>query len=162
MSARKGLIFTEREIRFLRELVRARVDFMIVGLSAAALQGAAVVTQDIDLWFKDLEDPRIRKALKKVGATYLPPIGDNPPVFVGDNVELFDIVLSMHGLGEFDKERKAAIRIPLGPFKVPVLPIERILRSKQALRRPKDRLYLRVLGDTLRTIKASKSRCNKG
>ena len=41
---------TERELRFLRELVRHNVRFLIVGLSAAALQGAPVVTQDVDLW----------------------------------------------------------------------------------------------------------------
>ena len=41
---RKDLIFDDREAEFLRELVRQKVDFMIVGLSAAALQGAPVVT----------------------------------------------------------------------------------------------------------------------
>ena len=121
---------------------------MVVGLSAAALQGAPVVTQDVDLWFRDLASARIRKALKKVGASYLPPTGDNPPVFVGDAVELFDIVTHMHGLGEFGEERKYSVRIPLGSFKVPVLSLERIIRSKRALGRPKDRLYIRVLADT--------------
>ncbi|MBI4324951.1 MAG: hypothetical protein HY674_06770 [Chloroflexi bacterium] len=47
------------ELRFLRALLRRKVRFMVVGLSAAALQGAPVVTQDVDLWFKDLSDPRI-------------------------------------------------------------------------------------------------------
>ena len=53
---RKNLIFDDKEVAFLRELKRRKVQFMIVGLSAAALQGAPVVTQDIDLWFRDLED----------------------------------------------------------------------------------------------------------
>jgi hypothetical protein len=61
------LPFTERELRFLRELVRCDVRFLIVGLSAAALQGAPVVTQDVDLWFASLEDPRLREALRRVG-----------------------------------------------------------------------------------------------
>ena len=43
-----SLIFGDREAEFLKELVRQKVEFMIVGLSAAALQGAPVVTQDID------------------------------------------------------------------------------------------------------------------
>lgn len=70
---RKDLIFGDGEAEFLRELVRQKVDFMIVGLSAAALQGAPVVTQDIDLWFHNLSDPRIRTALDKVDAIYVPP-----------------------------------------------------------------------------------------
>lgn len=67
---RKDLIFSDQEAEFLRELVRQNVDFMIVGLSAAALQGAPVVTQDVDLWFNNLEDPGIRKALHKVHGSY--------------------------------------------------------------------------------------------
>ena len=67
------LIFGDREIEFLKELVRQKVEFMIVGLSAAALQGAPVVTQDIDLWFRRLPDPGIEKALKKFNGSYIPP-----------------------------------------------------------------------------------------
>ena len=62
-------IFTEKELAFLRELVRQRVAFMVVGLSAAALQGAPAVTQDIDLWFKDLADPKLKKALDRVAVS---------------------------------------------------------------------------------------------
>lgn len=40
------LPFSENEIRLLCSLLRHKVRFMIVGLSAATLQGAPVVTQD--------------------------------------------------------------------------------------------------------------------
>ncbi len=158
MSARKSLIFARDEVRFLRELARERVEFMVVGLSAAALQGAPVVTQDVDLWFKDIENPRIKRALRKVGGAYVPPIANNPPVFTGKAVELFDIVMHMHGLGDFEDEWRHVLRIPLDGFKVPVLPLERIIASKKALGRPKDRLVLRVLADTQRTISHRSSR----
>jgi hypothetical protein len=151
---RKNLIFAKGEIRFLRELARTKVDFMIVGLSAAALQGAPVVTQDVDLWFRDLDDPRIRKALRKVGAVFVPPMEDDPPVFAGNAVELFDIVTHMHGLGSFEEERRHAVRIPLGGFRLAVLPLERIIASKRTLGRPKDKLVLPVLADVQRTVKA--------
>ena len=100
----KNLIFTENEAEFLKELVRQKVDFMVVGLSAAALQGAPVVTQDVDLWFGDLSDPGIKKALKKVKGSYVPPSTNNPPLFTGKAVKLFDIVVHMHGLNNFEKE----------------------------------------------------------
>jgi hypothetical protein len=145
----KNLIFTEKEAEFLRELVRQKVDFMIVGLSAAALQGAPVVTQDVDLWFKDLDQPGIRKALKKVGGSYIPPIALNPPMFEGASVALFDIVVHMHGLAEFDDEKRRSIRIPLGRVKVAVLALEQIIRSKKATGREKDKLVLPVLLDVL-------------
>ena len=68
-------LFSEAEARFLRALTDEGVEFLVVGLSAAALQGAPAVTQDIDLWFRDLTDPGIRKALRRVGGTYVSPTG---------------------------------------------------------------------------------------
>ncbi len=41
------LPFSENEIRLLGALLKHKVRFMVVGLSAATLQGAPVVTQDV-------------------------------------------------------------------------------------------------------------------
>lgn len=153
-----NLIFTNKEAAFIEELVALGVDFMIVGLSAAALQGAPVVTQDVDLWFKNIEDPGIRKALRKVGGTYIPPIKMNPPMFAGKAVNLFDIVVHMHGLETFDKEMKHCLWIPLRGSKVPVLSLERIIKSKKTAGRLKDKLVLPVLSDALLAIKARKKK----
>jgi len=151
---RKDLIFSDQEAEFLRELVRQNVDFMIVGLSAAALQGAPVVTQGVDLWFNNLEDPGIKSALKKVHGSYIPPIAMNPPMFDGDAVNLFDIVMHMHGLSDFKEEQKNTIKVPLGRVKVAVLKLERIIESKKATGREKDKLVLPVLSDALKTIQS--------
>jgi hypothetical protein len=139
-------------MEFLKELVRQKVEFMIVGLSAAALQGAPVVTQDIDLWFRKLPDPGLERALKKVRGAYVPPTARTAPMLAGKGIELFDIVLTMDGLGEFDEEKKHAIKVPLGRTKVLVLKLERIIASKEAAGREKDRLVLKVLSDALQTI----------
>jgi hypothetical protein len=40
---------SESELRLLASLLRHRIRFLVVGLSATALQGAPVVTEDIDL-----------------------------------------------------------------------------------------------------------------
>lgn len=149
----KNLIFTEKEALFLRELRKQKVEFIIVGLSAAALQGAPVVTQDVDLWFKDLNDPGLKKVLKKVGAAYVPPSAHNPPLFAGDAVNLFDIVVHMHGLESFEQEKKNTLTIALGKIKVLVLSLERIIKSKKATGRQKDKIVLPVLKDALIAIK---------
>lgn len=145
-------IFTEKEISFLRELVRHKVPFMIVGLSAATLQGAPVVTQDVDLWFQRLDHPGIKKALKKCGGTYIPPIGLNPPMFAGGNLELFDIVMYMHGLEDFQAELAHALDVDLAQVQVKVLGLRRIIDSKVAANRAKDKLVLPVLKDALRAV----------
>ncbi|MCX5754161.1 MAG: hypothetical protein NTW97_11070 [Candidatus Krumholzibacteria bacterium] len=146
-------IFGDRETEFLKELVRQKVEFMVVGLSAAALQGAPVVTQDIDLWFRSLPDPGIERALQKIHGSYVPPTASTGPMFAGKGIELFDIVLRMDGLGDFDEEKKNAIRVPLGRIKVLVLNLERIIASKKAAGRKKDKIVLKVLADSLKTIR---------
>lgn len=142
-------ILTARELSFLKALVREEVPFMIVGLSAAALQGAPVVTVDVGLWFRDLSDPGLQVALREVGGVYIPPIGQNPPAFAGDAVKLFDIVVHMHGLGSFDAELAGARKIRIDRTNVHVLPLKRIIRSKEAIGREKDRLVIPVLKDAL-------------
>ena len=149
-------IFTGKEVSFLKALHEQRVDFMIVGAAAAALQGAPIVTQDIDLWFRDLADPALRKAVAKVGGAIVPSIGLHPPTFAGGAVELFDIVLTMHGLGSFDEETKNSVLIDLGGLHVRILALDRIIKSKETVGRPKDILTLPVLKDALATIKKKK------
>jgi hypothetical protein len=155
------LPFSESEVRFLRALLQHKVRFMVVGLSAAALQGAPVVTQDVDLWFDDLNDPGIHEALREVGAAYVPPLHMNPPMFAGGGIGLFDIVLTMHGLGDFDNELPNCIDIALGRQRLKVLSLARILASKRAANRAKDRLTIPVLEDALAAAEAIKSRKRK-
>jgi hypothetical protein len=144
-------IFSSKEQAFLRALVDNNVEFMLVGLSAATLQGAPVVTQDIDLWFKDLNDPAFHRSIQEVDGTYIPPFQHHPPALVGASLELFDIVTHMTGLGSFDEERNFCVLIPFEGFNAPVLTLERIIQSKRAANRKKDQLVLAVLEDVLLT-----------
>jgi hypothetical protein len=149
-------LLTGKEARFLQALVDEGVEFLVVGLAAAALQGAPAVTQDIDLWFRDLSDPALQRALRRVGAIYLPPSLQNPPLLAGGDAGLFDVVVKMDGLGSFAQEARRALRIPLGAFEVRVLPLVRIIASKKATDRPKDRAILPALEDALRVLQSRK------
>ena len=142
--------FGDRELAFLEALVSEAVPFLVVGLAAAALQGAPAVTQDVDLWIRDLSDPRLTAALARVGASYIPPTLSTPPLLAGGGADLFDVVVHMHGLGSFDDEARHAVRVRLGPVEIPVLPLGRIIASKRATGRPKDLAILPALEDALR------------
>jgi hypothetical protein len=152
------LPLSESELRLLRSLLRHKIRFMVVGLSAAALQGAPVVTEDVDLWFEHLPDPKLAQALREVGAAYIPPFGYNPPMLGGPGSEPFDIALRMNGLDDFAVEWKRAIEIKIGKLRLKVLPLARILVSKQAANRPKDQLVIPVLQNALRTLQMRKIR----
>lgn len=152
------LPLSEDEVRLLGALLKRKVRFMVVGLSAATLQGAPVVTQDVDLWFENLGEQKISDALREAGAAYVPTSINNPPMLAGAGAELFDIVIRMDGLGPFAEEVKNCIEIPLGRQKLKVLSLDRILASKIAADRPKDRLTIPVLRDALATIQGLKQR----
>ena len=87
-----------------------------------------------------------------VGATYIPATMNTPPLIVGGGAELFDVVVHMHGLRTFSEESPAALGIRLGSLVIPVIPLDRVIASKKALGRPKDRAILPALEDALRTL----------
>jgi len=145
----------------LENLLKRKVRFMVVGLSAASLQGAPVVTQDVDLWFENLGEAKMSQALQEVGAAYVPPSINNPPMLAGEGAELFDIVIRMDGLGGFADEIKHCVEIPLGRQKLQVLALERVLASKIAANRAKDKLTIPVLRDALVTTQSAQRRAKK-
>ena len=149
-------LFSDKELEFLAALVDGKVAFLVVGLAAAALQGAPAVTQDVDLWFRDLSDPRLTGALQRIGASYIPPTHSTPPLLAGAGTDLFDIVVHMHGLETFDEEVRRATIVKIGDIALPVLPLERIIASKRATGRPKDLSILAALEDALRVRAAEK------
>jgi hypothetical protein len=152
------LPLSESEFRLLESLLRHKIRFMVVGLSAAALQGAPVVTEDVDLWFDNLSDPKLMQALVKVGAAYVPPLGYNPPMLAGAGSEPFDVVIHMSGVGKSADEWKRAADIKVGRLRLKVLPLDRILASKQAADRPKDQRVIPVLQNTLRALQLKTKR----
>jgi len=58
----------------------------------------------------------------------------------------------------FAEEKTNSFEVSLGKVKVRVLGLARIIKSKEAVRRPKDLLVLPVLRDTLKTLKREKIR----
>jgi hypothetical protein len=155
-------LLTDKEARFLEALVTEGVEFLVVGLAGAALQGAPAVTQDIDLWFRDLADDRLKRALRRVGASYIPPGPTNPPLLAGGDAGLFDVVVNMNGLGSFAQESRRAVRVRVGTVDVRVLPLDRIIASKKATDRPKDRAILPVLEDALLLLRSRKGKARRG
>jgi predicted nucleotidyltransferase len=146
-------LLSDKEIAFLKALSDEGVEFIVVGLAAAALQGAPAVTQDVDLWFADLGGERFLNALAKVGAFYVRPSIQDPPLLGGAGTDLFDIVTTMHGLGSFEEEYERVITVDLGGVRVPVLPLSRIIVSKEATGLAKDKAILPALRDALKTLR---------
>jgi hypothetical protein len=116
---------------------------MIVGMSAAVIQGAPVVTFDTDIWL-DLparEYMRGANLCLKLGATMRA-----NTVFIFPDDLMVNFLYAVTGLKSFAAEHRIARRLNwLGFRRVPVLTLQRIYHSKSVIRRPKDIAHMGVL-----------------
>lgn len=151
-----GSNVSDAEIVFLKELARRRVKFMIVGMSAAVIQGADLGTEDIDLWFESLSDPRLDEAARAAGGVIA--WRANPPMITGRGLDHIDLVIRCDGLRAFDVEYAAAIEAEAFGVKVKVLPLRRVISSKKAANRLKDQAVLPALRAALAAIRSSKKK----
>jgi predicted nucleotidyltransferase len=156
VSVIKGVPLTPVEVRFLRELAERDVRFMIVGMSAADLQGAHIGTQDIDLWFRRTSDPGLESSARSVGCLFM--WRSDPPMLEGEELERFDVVNRLDGLDDFETEYAGAVDSEIEGIPVKLLPLHRIIVSKKAADRPKDRVALPALKAALQANKMISSR----
>jgi len=145
------------ERALLEALNRHGVRFMLVGLSAAVLQGANTATRDIDIWFEDLSDVRIGKAAREANGIWISgSFGMRPPQLGGDALgDRLDVVTHMHGLSTFQDELRHAKDVEIDGVPLKVLSIERILASKREAKRPKDLAAIPALEEALAALSES-------
>lgn len=146
------VVFSPEQMKLFQAFHSQGVRFIIVGLSSAVLQGAPVSTQDVDLWIENLGSESFCEAVKDAEGFYIPPgiAGGNPPMLGPEKFRLFDLVVHMHGLGEFPEEYLKCIDMTIENISLKVLPLDRIIASKQATNREKDRAVLPILETVLK------------
>lgn len=126
---------------------------MVVGMAAAIMQGVPGTTQDIDLWFDKYTSPEVLEAFRSVGATLVwrasPPVVSGPEAF-----DLVDVVRSCSGLGTFREEYEKVVKLVHDEtgVVVPVMSARRVAVSKRAAGRPKNRLAVTVIEDSLKAM----------
>jgi len=141
--------FAEAERRLLRALQDHGLRFLIVGLGAALIEGAPVATLDVDLWIENIDDERVREAASAAGGFWVSGFGVQPPAFGGAGLDRLDVVLTLHGLNEFADEYTRAVDHEIDGLHLKVLPLDRVIASKRATNRAKDKAVLPVLEATL-------------
>lgn len=161
---------------FLNEIIRilteAQVEFVIVGGISAVLQGAPVVTRDLDICYRRTAEnhARLAKALAPLKPRLRALPADVPNVFdarsldLGSNFTLevggesLDLLGEMSALGGFEQIAAQADEMEVSGHRVKVLSLADLIRTKKAANRPKDHAMLPLLEATLRM----KEQGNKG
>lgn len=153
-----------------RQVRDARLDAVLIGNAAAALQGAPVTTVDFDFFFR--KTPRNLAKLKAIArgldATVMRPYYPASEMYriVRDRDALqVDFMGAIHGIRSFEGVRDRASWIEIGGVPLRVASLDDIIRSKRAARRPRDRAVLEILekareeaGRARRTARSGPSR----
>jgi predicted nucleotidyltransferase len=133
-----------------RQLHAVRLDAVLIGNAAAALQGAPVTTVDFDFLFR--KTPRNMEKMKAVatalGATILRPYYPVSDLYriVRDNDGLqVDLMATIHGVRSFAGLRDRATTIDIGGVPVLVASLDDVIKSKRAAKRPRDLAVLDIL-----------------
>ena len=126
---------------------------MLVGMSAANLQGVLASTVDVDVWISlpPRQYMRVINLCRKLKATVQSP----NKVFLSDETPV-DFIYELGGLQSFEKEFLRAKKLPFHGLKIPVLPLERICKSKKIAARDKDKLHILLIRQVLKLEKSTK------
>jgi hypothetical protein len=111
-------------------------------MTAAILQGVMVTTFDTDIWV-DLPPRqyiRLTNLLVKQGA-----IPMSPTVYVLEDGRTVNFLFHVNGIAGFNTEYRGSVTAKLEDQTVRVLPLEKILKSKKAIRRDKDLIHILLI-----------------
>jgi hypothetical protein len=139
---------------FLAEVARAlrtaRLEAVLIGNAAAALQGAPVTTVDFDFMFRRTSRnlQKLKQFARELQATILRPYYPVSDMFrvvrEHDGLQV-DFMATIHGVRSFEGLRDRAQSVEFGDASLMVASLDDIIRSKKAARRPRDLAVLDTL-----------------
>jgi hypothetical protein len=145
--------------RIVQRLVEAKVEFVLVGGFASIVQGASVVTEDIDVCFRFSRE-NLDRLLNAIGDLHpkhritpqrlpLEVTEKNWTMFKNLYLEtdfgVLDCLGEIAGIGGFDEvsARSEEMAVPFGTFRT--LTLDGLIRAKEAVGRPHDLVTVRQL-----------------
>ena len=136
---------------FLKTLCAERIDCILIGAMAAVQQGAPLMTIDYAFWVRlpERQYTRLLSVIQGLGGT----IRARTLYELSDGTQV-NAVFQPDGLRSFEAEWKSCAVESLESVPTRVLPLARVIASKRAANRDKDRAVLPVLERTLRLSKA--------
>ncbi len=138
-----------------RLLSKHRLDAVLIGNAAAALQGSPVTTVDLDFMFRKSAGNlvKLRRIADDLDAVVMRPFYPASELYRvvrdSDGLQL-DFMARIDGIRSFESLRSRATEARFGRHSIRVAALEDIIRSKRAANRPQDRAVLPVLRRTLR------------
>lgn len=141
-------------IKIARTLHMVRLEVVMVGNAAAALQGAPVTTLDIDFMFRKTPTNlrKLKAFAKKLDAQILKPFYPASSFYrvVNEDTGMqVDFMSILQGIKSFENLRSDAVEVDFEGYALKVASLEKIIRSKKTLGRPRDLAVIEILERTL-------------
>ena len=141
-------------------LVAVRLEAILIGNAAAALQGAPVTTVDFDFMFRSTPAnlAKLKRFAERLEAFILRPyypVSSLYRVMNDDRGLQLDFMPAIHGVKSFNSLRSRAEKIQLGGRPLWVAHLSDIIASKRAAARPRDLAVLEILEKTLHEKESS-------
>jgi hypothetical protein len=132
---------------FLKALKEERIDCILIGAMAAIQQGAPLMTIDYDFWvdLPERQYVRVLSIIQRLGGT----IRAQTLYELKDGTQV-NAVFNPDGLRSFQSERRISHLARIDGVPTRILPLARVIASKRAANRDKDRVVLPILERTLR------------
>jgi predicted nucleotidyltransferase len=149
--------------RVVSSLAEQKLEVVLIGNAAAAMQGAPVTTVDFDFMFRDTPANlrKLKAVAKSLDAVILRPFYPVSKLYrmVDDDCGLqADFMPVIHGVRSFEGLRSRAIECAIGTIKVKVAALPDIIASKKAAGRDRDLAVLPVLEQTLKAARSQPRR----
>jgi hypothetical protein len=143
-------------------LADARLEAVLIGNAAAALQGAPVTTLDFDFMFRStpLNLTKLKRFAMQLDAVILRPyypISKLYRVVNEDRGLQVDFMPVIHGVKSLPSLRSRASQMKVGGRQLWVADLADVIASKRAVGRPIDKAVLEILENTLREKNKAKS-----
>jgi len=147
-------------------LRKCRLEAVLIGNGAAALQGAPVTTVDLDFMFRSspVNLRKLKRFADHMEATIMRPYYPASKLFrvVNDDQGVqVDFMGLVHGIRSFERLRSRAQRLRLNGEALWVAALSDIIASKRATNRARDRAVLEILERTQREKEGQEARLAK-
>jgi len=136
-------------------LAEVRLEAILIGNAAAAIQGAPVTTVDFDFMFRatPVNLAKLKKFAVRLDAVILRPYYPMSALYrvMNDDRGLqADFMPAIHGVKSFNSLRSRAEKMEFSGRALWVANLVDIIASKRAAARPRDKAVLEILEKTLR------------
>lgn len=138
-----------------KALAECRLEAVLIGNAAAALQGAPVTTLDFDFMFRKTPAnlAKLKRLANQLGGQILRPYYPASNLYrltVEDRGWQLDFMSVVHGVSSFAALRSGATKVSFGKHPLLVASLRDVIRSKKTAGRARDRAVLEILEKTLR------------